>query len=162
NNIPNARRVMCKKHHIGTTIYQKIIDNQRSFELTKEWYKILESVSISNWISENNQESLQLVSTEHDTSSTNIQKDEVIYIEHPGDDKDGANSYIRLNTVTSERKDKVSRKQKISIKAKGESSPIEKNRITNSSKNNTSRRESDLEKLMKDTKRLALILPSLS
>ncbi|CAG8808594.1 212_t:CDS:1, partial [Dentiscutata erythropus] len=46
--------------------------------------------------------------------------------------------------------------------AKGESSPIEKNRITNSSKDNTSRRESDLKKLIKNTKRLAPILPSLS
>ncbi|CAG8806885.1 27149_t:CDS:1, partial [Dentiscutata erythropus] len=123
NNIPNAQRIMCKKYHIGAMTYQKIINNQRPSEPTEEWRKILESVSISDWISENNQESLQLVSTEHDISSTNIQEDEVIHIEHSGDNKDGANSHIRLNIVTSERKDKVSRKQKISMKAKGESSP---------------------------------------
>ncbi|RIB24199.1 hypothetical protein C2G38_2169187 [Gigaspora rosea] len=162
NNIPNARRIMCKKHHIGAATYQKIIDNQRPPEPTEEWCRILESVSISDRISENNQESLQPVSTEHDTSSSNIQEDEVIHIKHPGDDKDDANSHIRLNTVTSERKDKVSRKQKISMKAKGESSPVKKNRITNSSKDDTSRRESDIEKLMNDAKRLAPILPSLS
>ncbi|CAG8777885.1 4951_t:CDS:2, partial [Ambispora leptoticha] len=102
NNIPNARRIMCKKHHIGAATYQKIIDNQRPPEPTEEWCRILESP----------------VSTEHDTSSSNIQENEVIYIKHPGDDKDDANSHIRLNTVTSERKDKVSRKQKISMKAK--------------------------------------------
>ncbi|CAG8798942.1 9537_t:CDS:1, partial [Dentiscutata erythropus] len=123
NNIPNARRVMCKKHYIEAMTYQKIIDNQRPPEPTEEWRKILESVSISDRILENNQESLQLVSTEYDISSTNIQEDEVIHIEHPGDDKNGANSHIRLNTVTSERKNKVSGKQKISMKTKGESSP---------------------------------------
>ncbi|CAG8602583.1 11750_t:CDS:2 [Dentiscutata erythropus] len=123
---------MCKKHHIEATTYQKIIYNQRPLEPIKEWHKILESVSISDRISENNQESLQLVSTEYNTSFTNIQEDKVIHIEHLGDDKDG------------------------------ESSPIEKNRITNSSKDDTSRWESDLEKLINDTKRLAPILPSLS
>ncbi|CAG8717024.1 1136_t:CDS:1, partial [Ambispora leptoticha] len=97
---------MCKKHHIGAATYQKIIDNQRPPEPTEEWYKILESVNISDQISKNNQESLQLVNTEHDTSSSNIQEDEIIYIKHLGDDKDDANSYIRLNTVISERKDK--------------------------------------------------------
>ncbi|CAG8761446.1 12685_t:CDS:1, partial [Dentiscutata erythropus] len=106
NNISNTRHVMCKKHYIEAMTYQKIIDNQRPLEPTEEWRKILESVSISDQISENNQESLQLVSTEHDTSSTNIQEDEVIHIEHPGDDKDGANSHIRLNTITSKQKDK--------------------------------------------------------
>ncbi|KAF0428443.1 hypothetical protein F8M41_005854 [Gigaspora margarita] len=116
---------MCKKHHIGAATYQKIIDNQRPPEPTEEWCRILESVSISDWISENNQESLQLVSTEHDTSSSNIQEDEVIHID-PGDDKDDAKSHIRLNTITSEQKDKVSRKQKISMKVKGESSPVKK------------------------------------
>ncbi|CAG8788485.1 2710_t:CDS:2, partial [Dentiscutata erythropus] len=90
----------------------------------------------------------RLVSTEHDTSSTNIQEDEIIHIEHPGDDKDGANSHIRLNTI--------------SMKAKGESSLVKKIRITNSSKDDTFRRESDLEKLMNDTKRLAPILLYLS
>ncbi|CAG8747449.1 15816_t:CDS:1, partial [Dentiscutata erythropus] len=142
---------MCKKHHIGATIYQKIIDNQRPPKPTEEWRRILESVSISNRISENNQESLQLVSAEHDTSSTNIQKDEVVHTEHPRDDEDSANSHIRLNTVTSEQKDKVSGKKKASTKAKDESSPVEKNRIINFSKNDTSRRESDLNKLLNIT-----------
>ncbi|CAG8808815.1 15824_t:CDS:1, partial [Gigaspora margarita] len=106
NNIPDARRIICKKHHIGATTYQKIIDNQRPPEPTEEWRRILESVSVSDRISENNQESLQLVSAEHDTPSTNIQEDEVIHTEHSGNDRDSANSHIRLNTVTSKRKDK--------------------------------------------------------
>ncbi|CAG8745255.1 7837_t:CDS:1 [Gigaspora margarita] len=150
NNIPDARCIMCKKHHIGATTYQKIIDNQRPPEPTEEWRRILESVSVSDRISENNQESLQLVSAEHDTPSTNIQEDEVIHTEHSGNDRDSANSHIRLNTVTSERKDKVSRK-KNSMKARGESSPVEKNRIVNSFKDDTSRRESDLNKLLNIT-----------
>ncbi|CAG8824999.1 24899_t:CDS:1, partial [Dentiscutata erythropus] len=148
NNIPDARRIMCKKHHIGATTYQKIIDNQRPPEPTEEWCRIIESVSVSDQISENNQKSLQLVSAEHDSSPANIQKDKVIHIEHP---RDGANSHIRLNTVTSERKDKVSRKKKISMEAEGESSLVEKNRIVNSFKNDTSRRESDLNKLLNIT-----------
>ena len=40
NNIPDARRIMCKKHRIGSTTYQKIIDNKRSPEPTKEWHRI--------------------------------------------------------------------------------------------------------------------------
>ncbi|CAI2198988.1 14587_t:CDS:1, partial [Funneliformis geosporum] len=36
NNISDARRIMCKKYRIGSTTYQKIIDNQRPPELTKE------------------------------------------------------------------------------------------------------------------------------
>ncbi|CAG8766666.1 15738_t:CDS:2, partial [Dentiscutata erythropus] len=117
--------------------YQKIIDNQRPPKPTEEWRRILESVSISDRISENNQESLQLVSAEHDTSSTNIQEDEVVHTEHPRDEEDSANSHIRLNTA--------------STKAKDESSPVEKNRIINSSKDDTSRRESDLNKLLNIT-----------
>ncbi|CAG8827799.1 8629_t:CDS:1, partial [Gigaspora margarita] len=58
NNIPDAWHIMYKKYHIGATTYQKIIDNQRSFELTKEWCRIIESVSVSDQILENNQESL--------------------------------------------------------------------------------------------------------
>ncbi|CAG8833091.1 34001_t:CDS:2, partial [Gigaspora margarita] len=90
----------------------------RPSEPTKKWYKILDSVSISDWISENNKESLQL----------------------------------------------------IGIKAKGEFSPIGKNRIANTFKNDTSatkvvllcnRRKANLEKLIKDTERVAPILPSL-
>ena len=57
NNIPDAQRIMCKKHRIGSTTYQKIIDNQRPPEPTEEWRRIIESVSISDQISENNQES---------------------------------------------------------------------------------------------------------
>ncbi|CAG8839562.1 33451_t:CDS:2, partial [Gigaspora margarita] len=66
---------------------------------------------------------------------------EVIHTEHSGNNRDGANSHIRLNTVTSKRKDK----------AKGESSPVEKNKIVNSFKDDTSRRESDLNKLLNIT-----------
>ena len=36
NNIPDVRRIMCKKHRIGSTTYQKIIDNQRPPEPTEE------------------------------------------------------------------------------------------------------------------------------
>ncbi|CAG8825001.1 19170_t:CDS:2 [Gigaspora margarita] len=105
---------MYKKYHIGATTYQKIIDNQRPSEPTEEWCRILDSVSVSDWISENNKESLQ--------------------------------------------------------PAKGETSPIEKNRIVNTFKDNTSamevallcnRRKADLEKLIRDTKRLAPIYLSL-
>ncbi|UZO28367.1 uncharacterized protein OCT59_021893 [Rhizophagus irregularis] len=34
NNIPDARCIMCKKHRIGSTTYQKIIDNKRPPEPT--------------------------------------------------------------------------------------------------------------------------------
>ncbi|CAG8810928.1 35628_t:CDS:2 [Gigaspora margarita] len=114
NNIPNAQRIMCQKHHIGATTYQKIIDNQRPSELTED--------------------------AKHDTSPTNIQED------------------------------KISRKKKIGIKAKGKSYPIEKNRIVNTFKDDTSatevallcnKRKADLEKLIRDTERLAPIYPSL-
>ena len=116
NNIPDAQRIMCKKHRIGSTTYQKIIDNKRPPEPTEEWRRIIESVSISDQISENNQES------SHDTSSsTIIQEDGIIHTEHPADDENGPNSHINsnsLNTVTNGRKDKVSRKKKASIKPK--------------------------------------------
>jgi hypothetical protein len=59
NNIPDARRIMCKKHRIGSTTYQKIIDNKRPPEPTEEWRKILDSVNISSQTSEDNQESSQ-------------------------------------------------------------------------------------------------------
>jgi len=117
NNIPDARRIMCKKHRIGSTTYQKIIDNQRPPEPTEEWRRIIESVSISDQISENNQES------SHDTSSsTIIQEDGIIHTEHPADDENGPNSHMSerlwlnsnsLNTVTNGRKDKVSRKKRL-------------------------------------------------
>ena len=156
NNIPDARRIMCKKHRIGSTTYQKIIDNQRPPEPTEEWRRIIESVSISDQISENNQES------SHDTSSsTNIQEDGIIHTEHHVDDENGANSHINansLNTVTNGRKDKVSQKKKASIKPKDESSSsvalVEKNenKVDNSFKDDTSRRESDLNKLVNITR----------
>ena len=84
NNIPDARRIICKKHRIGSITYQKIIDNQRLPEPTEEWRKIIESVSISDQISENNQES------SHNTSSSiNIQEDRIIHTEHYADDENG-------------------------------------------------------------------------
>ena len=156
NNIPDARRIMCKKHRIGSTTYQKIIDNKRPPEPTEEWRKIIESVSISDQISENNQES------SHDTSSsTIIQEDGIIHTEHPADDENGPNSHINsnsLNTVTNGRKDKVSRKKKASIKPKDESSSSvalvkkNENKVDNSFKDDTSRRESDLNKLVNITR----------
>ena len=165
NNIPDARRIMCKKHRIGSTTYQKIIDNKRPPEPTEEWRRIIESVSISDQISENNQESL------HDTSSsTIIQEDGIIHTKHHVDDENGANSYINsnsLNIVTNGRKDKVSRKKKASIKPKDESSSsvalVEKNenKVVNSFKDDTSRRESDLNKLVNIT-REAVIHPIFS
>ena len=155
NNIPDARRIMCKKHRIGSTTYQKIIDNKRPPEPTEEWRKIIESVSISDQISENNQES------SYDTSSsTNIQEDGIIHTEHHADDENCPNSHINsnsLNTVTNGRKDKVSRKKKASIKPKDESSSValvekNENKVDNSFKDNTSRRESDLNKLVNITR----------
>ncbi|GET66881.1 hypothetical protein GLOIN_2v1779910 [Rhizophagus irregularis DAOM 181602=DAOM 197198] len=144
NNIPDARRIMCKKHRIGSTIYQKIIDNKRPPEPTEKWRRIIESVSISDQISENNQESL------HDTSSsTIIQEDGITHTEYPMDNENDANSN-GLNTVTNERKDKVSRKKKASIKPKDESSSADK--VANSFKDDTSRREFDLNKLVNITR----------
>src|ERR1043166_1579159 len=108
------------KHRIGSTTYQKIIDNQRPPEPTEEWRRIIESVSISDQISENNQES------SHDTSfSTIIQEDGITHMEYPMDNENDANSN-GLNTVTSGQKDKVSRKKKASIKLKDESSSTDK------------------------------------
>ncbi|GES77195.1 hypothetical protein GLOIN_2v1779910 [Rhizophagus clarus] len=141
NNIPDARRIMCKKYRIGSTIYQKIIDNQRPPEPTEEWRRIIESVSISDQISENNQES------SHDTpSSTIIQEDGITHSEYPMDNENDANSN-GLNAVTSGRKDKVNRKKKASIKPKDESSSSV-DKVANSFKDNTSKRESDLKKLL--------------
>ena len=156
NNIPDARRIMCKKHRIGSTTYQKIIDNKRPSEPTEKWRRIIESVSISDQISENNQES------SHDTSSsTIIQEDGTIHTEHPADDENGPNSHINSNsrnTVTNGRKDKVSQKKKASIKPKDESSSLvalvekNENKVDNSFKDDTSRRESDLNKLVNITR----------
>ena len=165
NNIPDARRIMCKKHRIGSTTYQKIIDNKRPPEPTEEWRRIIESVSISDQISENNQES------SHDTSSsTIIQEDGIIHTEHPADDENGPNSHINsnsLNTVTNGRKDKVSQKKKASIKPKDESSSSvalvkkNENKVYNSFKDDTSKRKSDLNKLVNIT-REAVIHPIFS
>ncbi|GES94741.1 hypothetical protein GLOIN_2v1779910 [Rhizophagus clarus] len=149
NNIPDARRIMCKKHRIGSTTYQKIIDNQRPPEPTEEWRRIIESVSISDQISENNQES------SHDTpSSTIIQEDGITHSEYPMDNENDANSN-GLNSVTSGRKDKVSRKKKVSIKPKDESSfmALVEKKVDNAPKgSDTSRRESDLNKLVNITR----------
>src|SRR3954452_17528680 len=123
NNISDAQHIMCKKYRIGSTTYQKIIDNQRPPEPTEEWRRIIESVSISNQIlltgrKENNQES------SYDTSSsTNIQKDRIIHTGHYADDENGPNSHINsnsLNTIINGQKDKVSQKKKASIKPKDE------------------------------------------
>src|ERR1051325_1892895 len=87
NNISDARRIMCKKHRIGSTTYQKIIDNQRPPEPTEEWRRIIESVSVSDQISENNQESLHNISF-----STNIQEDGITHTECLMDNENDANS----------------------------------------------------------------------
>ncbi|GET50362.1 hypothetical protein GLOIN_2v1779910 [Rhizophagus irregularis DAOM 181602=DAOM 197198] len=103
NNIPDAQRIMCKKHHIGSTTYQKIIDNKRLPEPTEKWRRIIESVSISDQISENNQESL------HDTSSsTIIQEDRITHTEYPMDNENDANSNDK---VANSFKDDISRRE---------------------------------------------------
>src|SRR2546430_16962011 len=91
NNIPDAQRIMCKKYRIGSTTYQKIIDNQRPPEPTEKWCRIIESISISDQIlltgcEENNQKSSYDI-----FSSTNIQKDRIIHTEHHADDENGPN-----------------------------------------------------------------------
>ncbi|CAB4469634.1 unnamed protein product [Rhizophagus irregularis] len=135
---------MCKKHRIGSTTYQKIIDNKRPPKPTEKWCRIIESVSISDQISENNQESL------HNTSSsTIIQEDGITHMEYPMDNENDANSNS-LNTVTNGRKDKVSQKKKASIKPKDEFSSADK--VANSFKDDTSRREFDLNKLVNITR----------
>ncbi|UZO04171.1 uncharacterized protein OCT59_024563 [Rhizophagus irregularis] len=150
NNIPDAQRIMCKKHRIGPTTYQKIINNKWPPEPTEEWRRIIESVSISDQISENNQESL------HDTySSTIIQEDGIGYTEYPMDNENDANSN-GLNTVTNGQKDKVSQKKKASIKPKDESSSADK--VANSFKDDTSRWEFDLNKLVNITKEAVMHL----
>ncbi|GBB99415.1 hypothetical protein RclHR1_35120001 [Rhizophagus clarus] len=135
------------------TTYQKIIDNTRPPEPTEEWRKIIDSVNISDQISENNQES------SHDTSFS-AQEDGIIHTEHPADDENGSDSHINsnsLNTVTNGRKDKVSRKKKASMKSKDES-PSSVDKVANSFKDDTSRRESDLKKLL-NISREAIIHP---
>ncbi|GET03027.1 hypothetical protein GLOIN_2v1779910 [Rhizophagus clarus] len=148
--------IAMKKPGIPTqtnTTYQKIIDNTRPPEPTEEWRKIIDSVNISDQISENNQES------SHDTSFS-AQEDGIIHTEHPADDENGSDSHINsnsLNTVTNGRKDKVSRKKKASMKSKDES-PSSVDKVANSFKDDTSRRESDLKKLL-NISREAIIHP---
>ncbi|GES83087.1 hypothetical protein GLOIN_2v1779910 [Rhizophagus clarus] len=128
NNIPDARRIMCKKHRIGSTTYQKIIDNQRPPEPTEEWQDRITHTEC-------------LMDNENDTNSNG------------------------LNTVTSGRKDKVSQKKKANIKPKDESSSsialVEKNenKVDNAPKgSDTSRRESDLNKLVNITREAVIHL----
>ena len=88
-------------------------------------------------------------------------------MEHHVDDENGSNLHINsnpLNTVINRRKDKVSQKKKASIKPKDESSSsvalVEKNenKVDNSFKDNTSRRESDLNKLVNITREAVMHL----
>jgi hypothetical protein len=100
---------------------------------------------------------------EHDTSSfTNIEDDGIIHMDHPADDENSANSHINSNSLiisTSEKKDKVGRKKKVSIKLKGESSPsvalVEKNenigRQCLLKQSDSSRWEAELNKLISIT-----------
>ena len=69
--------------------------------------------------------------------------------------KNDANSN-GLNIVTSGQKDKVSQKKKASIKPKDESSSADK--VANSFKDDTSRRESDLNKLVNITREAVIYL----
>ncbi len=161
NNIPDAQCIMCKKHRIGSTTYQKIIDNQKPFEPIEEWCRIIESISISDQISLTGREKNNQESSYNTSSSTNIQKDGIIQTGYHADDENGPNSHINsnsLNTVINRRKDKVSQKKKASIKPKDESfslvALVEKNenKVDNSFKDDTSRWESDLNKLVNITK----------
>ena len=62
-------------------------------EPTEKWRRILESVSISDQISENNQESSHFL--------LYIQEDGIILIEHHADDdENGANSHIKSNSLS--------------------------------------------------------------
>ena len=45
-NIPNAKRIMCKKHRIGASRYKDIINNRILLEPTNKWRKIINSVHI--------------------------------------------------------------------------------------------------------------------
>src|SRR6266542_6662261 len=138
--VKNAVTVMAKKHHIST---------KRVYEI---WHKHALGQP------DRAQQDLQSGGAVHDTSSsTIIQEDGIIHTEHPADDENGPNSHINsnsLNTVTNGRKDKVSQKKKASIKPKDESSSsmalVEKNenKVVNSFKDDTSRWESDLNKLV--------------
>ena len=139
--IKNAVTVMAKKHHIST---------KRVYEI---WHKHALGQS------DRAQQDLQSGGAEHDNSSSTImQEDGIIHTEHPADDENGPNSPINsnsLNTVTNGRKDKVSRKKKVSIKPKDESSfmALVEKKVDNAPKgSDTSRRESDLNKLVNITR----------
>ncbi|CAB4421279.1 unnamed protein product [Rhizophagus irregularis] len=71
------------------------------------------------------------------------------------DNENDANSND-LNTVTNRRKDKVSQKKKASIKPKDESSSADK--VANSFKDDTFRREFDLNKLVNITREAVMHL----
>src|SRR5688572_29197342 len=112
---------MCKKHHIGSTTYQKIIDNKKPPELTEEWRKIIDSVNISSLTLEDNQESSQSEDVEQVTlepqcnadtfsSSTNILENRTIHAE---DASQNSKNSINLNTVTNGQKDRISRKKRL-------------------------------------------------
>jgi hypothetical protein len=45
-NIPNAERIMCKRHRIGASRYEDIINNRIPLEPTDEWRRIINSVCI--------------------------------------------------------------------------------------------------------------------
>ncbi|UZO28368.1 uncharacterized protein OCT59_021894 [Rhizophagus irregularis] len=72
------------------------------------------------------------------------------------DNENDANSN-GLNTVTNGRKDKVNWKKKASIKLKDESSSAD-NKVANSFKDDTSRREFDLNKLVNITREAVMHL----
>ncbi|GES90865.1 hypothetical protein GLOIN_2v1779910 [Rhizophagus clarus] len=121
-------------------------------EPTEEWRRIIESISVSDQISENNQEFSHNISF-----STNIQEDGITHTECLMDNENDANSN-GLNTVTSGRKDKVSRKKKANIKLKEESSSST-DKVDNASKgSDTSRREFDLNKLVNITREAVMHL----
>ena len=146
--VKNAITVMAKKHHIST---------KRVYEI---WHKHALGQP------DRAQQDLQSGGAEYDTSSSiNIQENGIIHTEHPADGENSANSHINsdsLNTTSSGRKDKVNRKKKDSIKPKCESSPKKtENIVVNSFKDDTSRRESDLNKLVNIT-REAVIHPIFS
>ncbi|GBB87780.1 hypothetical protein RclHR1_14280011 [Rhizophagus clarus] len=120
---------MCKKYHIGSTTYQKIIDNMRPSKPTEKWHKIIDSVNISSQVLEDNQESSQSENIEQvslklqcnaDTSSTNILENRSIHTE---DVSQNSKNSINLNFITNGQKDRISQKKKSSIKTKDNSFP---------------------------------------
>ncbi|CAB5104930.1 unnamed protein product [Rhizophagus irregularis] len=86
---------------------------------------------------------------------SNAQQDEITYTEYLMDNENDANSN-GLNTITNGRKDKVSQKKKASIKPKDES--FSAGKIANSFKDDTFRREFDLNKLVNITREAVMHL----